>query len=206
MAALPSQQLTVRAAALVLVFAAAGCTLDQAWTTKAGSASGLGKPCELAIAWLPHVQSAPDVVHEGVPTPGLVGRLYMFDQTEKYPVLGDGAVLITLFDDTKGPATQPLEQWYIDPVALKKFAKKDTVGWGYTLFLPWGSCRPDVTKVHLTCKYEPPGGSPIFAPVSPLALEHDTPAYGPAVVLPQPPAPRPPASLPPQLPMPTPVR
>src|SRR5205807_1802277 len=79
-----------------------------------------GKPCEVAVAWLNRVQYAPDVVHDGTPTAGLVGRVYLFDQTEKYPVVGDGSVLITLFDDTKGPATQPLEQWYIDPVALKK--------------------------------------------------------------------------------------
>lgn len=207
MAALPSQ-LTARAAALALVFAAAGCTLDQTWTTKAGGPPAAGKPIELAVAWIPHVQYAPDVLHDGVPTAGLVGRIYMFDQTEKYPVLGDGSVTITLYDDTKGPATQPLEGWHIDPVALKKFAKKDTVGWGYTLFLPWGSCRPDVTKVHITCKYEPPAGTPIFAPVSPVSLEHDAPAGVPTATM-VPPATLPPPRtlpLPPQLPMPSPVR
>jgi hypothetical protein len=152
----------------------------------------------MAVAWINKVQYAADVVHNGVPTPGLVGRLYLFDQTEKYPVVGDGAVTITLYDDTKGPATQPMEQWYLDPVAFQKFLKKDLVGWGYTIFLPWGSCRPDVTTVHLTCKYEPANGPPIFGPVSPLALERETRAAAGPVV-------QPPARLP-QLPTASPLR
>ena len=75
-------------------------------------------------------------------------------------------------------------------MALRKFLKKDTVGWGYTMFLPWGSCQPDVTKVHLTCRYDPAGGGqPLFAAVQPLTLEHVPPPSGLAQALtaPQPP-------------------
>jgi hypothetical protein len=180
---------------LLAVACAPGCMPDQFYTTKGAppAAPAPGKPCEVAIAWINRVQSAPDVVHDGRPTPCLVGRMYLFDQTEKFPVVGDGAVLVTLYDDTRGPATQPLEEWYIDPVALRKFLKKDVIGWGYSLFLPWGSCKPEVTKVHLTCKYEPASGQPLFGPVSPLTLEHvPSPAVAPVAAQ--------------QLPMPTQVR
>ena len=180
-------------AMLIVLSCAGGCTLDHAWTNK-DATPGPGKPSQMAVAWINKVQYAPDVVHDGAPTPGLVGRLYLFDEEVKFPVIGDGAVTVTLYDDTKGPATQPLEQWYIDPVALKKFLKKDTVGWGYTVFLPWGSCKPDVTKVHLMCKYDPASGPPITGPVSPLALEHEKPPPG-----------TPPGPLP-QLPTPVPVK
>jgi hypothetical protein len=190
------QQAALAGALLAALLCAPGCTLDQCWTTKDGGFK-TGQPCEVATAWLNRVQYTPDVANEGVPTPGLVCRLYLFDQTEKFPLVGDGAVLMTLFDDTHGPATQPLEQWYIDPVTLKKFLKKDTVGQGYTLFLPWKSCRPEVVKVHLSCKYEPAGGPPLFGPDTPLTLEHIPPPAGVPV------AAQPPAA--PQLPMPTPV-
>jgi hypothetical protein len=188
-----SKSFTIRAASIAAVFLSCGCTLDEHWTKKDPTPAP-GKPCQMAVAWLNKVQYAPDVVHDGNPTPGLVGRVYLFDEAVKFPVTGDGALNVTLYDDTKGPATQPLEQWYIDPVALKKFLKKDTVGWGYTVFLPWGSCKPDVTKVHLMCKYEPASGQPIMGPVSPLSLEHDKPAANltPGLI--------------PQLPMPAPVK
>jgi hypothetical protein len=173
------QQAALGSALLLALLCAPGCTLDQVWTAKDGGPSAAGRPCELATAWVNAVQYTPDVAHDGKPTPGLVGRLYLFDSSEKYPLVGDGSVLITLYDDTHGPAQQPLEQWDIDPVALRKFLKKDVVGWGYTLFLPWGSCRPDVTKVHLTCKYQPAhGGTPLFGPASPLTLDYSPPPDG----------------------------
>jgi hypothetical protein len=192
------QQAALAAALLAALLCAPGCTLDHYWTTK-DTTPAPGHPCEVATAWLNRVQYTPDVVHEGASTPGLVCRVYLFDETEKYPLVADGGITFDLFDDTHGPAAQPLERWYIDPTTLKKFLKKDTIGWGYTLFLPWGSCRPDVTKVHLTCKYEPATGPALFGPVTPLTLEHGPPPEGTPL------AANPPANLP-QLPMPSPMR
>ncbi len=194
-----SSRLTLKAGALLAaLLCAPGCTLDQYWTTKDGSPTG-GAPCYVATAWLNRVQYTPDVVNDGAPTPGLVCRLYIFDESETHPMVGDGSVTITLFDDTHGPAAGPLEQWYIDPAALKKFLKKDVVGQGYTLFLPWKSCAAEVVKTHLTVKYEPATGTPLFGPVTPLTLEHTPPPGGAPV------AERPPAG-PQELPMPSPVR
>jgi hypothetical protein len=190
------QQAALAGILLAALLCAPGCTLDQCWMTKDASSAN-GRPCEVATSWLNRVQYTPDVANDGVPTPGLVCRVYLFDQAETHPLVGDGSVTITLFDDTHGPATQPLEQWYIDPATLKKFLKKDMVGPGYTLFLPWKSCRPEVVKTHLTCKYEPATGSPIYGPVTPLTLEHTPPPAGAAVAA---------AAPPQQLTMPTPVR
>jgi hypothetical protein len=214
METLPSQ-LTGRARAarragllLLALLCAPGCTLDKAFVS--GNADAPPRPghaTQLATAWVNRVQYTADVANDGKAAAGLVCRMYLFDEQIKDTLVGDGTVLITLFDDTKGPATQPLEQWQIDPVALKKFLKKDMVGWGYTLFLPWGSCRPDVTKVHLTCRYDPIGGKPLFGPVTPLTIEHTPAPDGLAGALMSPPPPTaPPAKLPQQLGMPTPVR
>jgi hypothetical protein len=193
------QQAALAGVLLAALLCAPGCTLDQCWTTAKGGPPAAGRPCEVATAWLNRVQYTPDVVNDGLPTPGLVCRLYLFDESESHSLVGDGAVLITLFDDTHGPATGPLEQWYIDSETLKKFLKKDVVGEGYTLFLPWKSCRPEVVKTHLTVKYEPAAGSPLFGPVTPLTLEYAPPPGGAPVAAEQP-------AAPPQLPMPAPVR
>ena len=87
-----------------------------------------------------------------------------------------------LYDDGVGgpPGGVLLEEWRIDKDTLKRLYKKDIVGHGYTLFLPWASCRPEVTKVHLTVRYDPAGGgSPLYAPTAPLTVEHPPAPSGP---------------------------
>jgi hypothetical protein len=62
---------------------------------------------------------------------------------------------------------------------MKRLLKKDAVGMGYSVFLPWGSYRSDVKQIHLSLRYEPVGGTPIFSPSGPMTLEHGTPSIGP---------------------------
>ena len=64
------------------------------------------------------------------------------------------------------------------PTTLQRLVKKDMIGWGYTLFLPWGSYRPNLTKVHLALRYDPEKGPPLFAEPSSLIVDH---SEGPAV-------------------------
>ena len=192
------QQAGLAAALLAALLFAPGCAVTDYIVIKTGPPAA-AHPCQVVTTWINKVQYAPDTVHNGAPMPGLVGRVYLFDEEVKYPMVGDGAMVVELYDDTAGPAEKPLEQWVLDPVSLKKFAKKDTIGWGYSLFLPWSTCRPDVIKVHLTCRYDVPGGTPLFAPPSPLTLEHGpSPVVAALPVVPQP------ATT--TLPMPTPVR
>ena len=173
------QQAALAGLLLLALLFAPGCTLDQYWTSKDGPPKA-GHPCQIVTTWMNEVQYAPDVVHDGVPTPGLVGRVYLFGPAIDFPQVGDGGLVVDLYNDTAGPATQPLERWQIDPVTLQKFLKKDIVGWGYTLFLPWPTCRPDVTKVHLTVRYDPAGGgSPLWAQTSLVTIEHPPAPGGP---------------------------
>jgi hypothetical protein len=206
------QQVGLGAALLLALLFAPGCTHTEGFMVK-DAPPKTGHPCQIVTTWLNTVQYAPDTMSNGTPMPGLVGRLYLFGEAVDFPQVGDGAVVVDLFDDTHGPSQQPLERWELDPVSLRKFLKKDTIGWGYSLFLPWSSCRPDVTKVRLTCRYDPPTGSPLYAPPSPLSLEH-TASPAAAMVATAPQAPQMPTEPPmqpraptlPQLPMPTPVK
>ena len=76
-----------------------------------------------------------------------------------------------------------MEEWRIDKDTLKRLFKKDIVGNGYTLFLPWASCRPEVTKVHLTVRYNPvAGGAPLWAQTALLTIEHPPAPAGPGDV------------------------
>ena len=169
------------AALLPLVALAGGCvTLDC--LRPADEPPPPGVPCRVVAWWQPHVVFTPDSARQGVSAPGLAGRLYLFGPTIDFPQVGDGGVLVELYDDAVNPPTgKLLEQWQIDKDTLKRLLKKDAIGWGYTLFLPWGSYRPDITRVHLTCRYEPAKGTPLYADASPLTVEHEPSPAGAAV-------------------------
>jgi hypothetical protein len=159
-----------------------------------------GTPCQVVAWWQPHVVFAPDPARNGVSAPGLAGRLYLFGQEVGFPMVGDGSVVVDLYDETNCPAGRPAgqapgppagqagaqpvlqEEWRIDPVTLKRLLRRDRIGWGYTLFLPWGRYRPDLTRVQLRVRYVPDHGSPVFAEPTSVNLSADGSPTGPPVV------------------------
>jgi hypothetical protein len=126
--------------------------------------------------WQPEVMFAADPTHNGMPTPGLAGRLYLFGPETGHPLVGDGSLVVDLFDDSpvaSGGQPKLLEKWCLDKDTLKRLLRRDFLGQGYTLFLPWGTYRPDIHHVHLMVCYTPQKGSPLYAPSSPVTLSSD---------------------------------
>src|SRR5262249_30512390 len=94
---------------------------------------------QVAARWEKQVLYAPDPVHGGASTPGLACRLYLFGMLPGNPLVGDGSVVVDLFDDppvASGGQSRLLEKWCIDKDTLKRLLRGDVVGDGYTLFLP----------------------------------------------------------------------
>ena len=52
----------------------------------------------------------------------------------------------------------------------KGFSARDAIGWGYSLFLPWGTYKPEINQIHLKICYQPPKGYPIYAVGTPITL------------------------------------
>jgi hypothetical protein len=162
-----------RLVSLALLLALSGCVLPGNYVVSHQPADpGVG---QIAVTWTNRVAFAPDTVHGGTPQPGLTGRLYLFGETMGYPLVGDGGLVVDLFDDAPNgpPGGQHIEQWKIDPATLKRLLRKDTIGQGYTLFLPWATYRPEIKAIHLAVMYQPAQGSPIYAPSGPLTLQHE---------------------------------
>jgi hypothetical protein len=128
-----------------------------------------GIPCQLVSTWNHQVAYVPDPVNGGTPAPGIAGRLYLFGQEIGCPLVHEGCVKVELYDDR---ATAPvlLEEWHIDKDTLRRLQRKDTIGWGYTLFLPWGTYKPDMTKVRLKVRFDPVGGTPLYTESGALSL------------------------------------
>jgi hypothetical protein len=189
----------------LLLLAAPGCVLlDTCKSCKTDAPPSPGPVHQVVATWSNQVHYAPDVVNGGIPTPGFVGRLYLFGPEIDHPQVGDGCLTVELYDEG-GPraGVEPVERWTFDAATLHRLLRKDIVGWGYTLWLPWGGCRPDVARVHLAAQYTPAAGTPLYAPGAAMTLDHSAapPGHGvatasataPARVAPAPPRPQPPA-------------
>jgi hypothetical protein len=100
-----------------------------------------------------------------LPTPGLAARVYLVgDNLTKMPA-GDGSLTVTLYDAAQ-PLTEnakPNQVWTIDPASLRQVLKKDGVGWGYDLWLPWHGYRPEIVRVRLIVKYESAKGQVAYS-------------------------------------------
>src|SRR5262245_42339836 len=171
-----AQGLTARrliaAAGLLVLTLATGCTTTAPFLA-AVDAPPAGPVYQVVATWKNEVQYAPDPTHGGAMTPGLAGRLYLFGPQIDFPLEGDGSVVVDLYNESPGVAGgQPvmLEEWRLDHDTLQRLLRKDVIGWGYTLFLPWGTCRPDVTQVRLRLRYDPAHGSPLYTESGPLTV------------------------------------
>jgi hypothetical protein len=167
----------------VIAFLASGCLGLEQFLDKADLPPA-GKVCQIVATWHKEVVFAPDVVHNGIPQPGITGRLYLFGPQIDFPLTGDGSLIVDLYTPVekladpaeKSAAPNPagqmrlLEQFRLDKVALGQLLNKDTIGWGYSLFLPWGTYKPEITQIRLRVRYDPKQGTPLFTESGPLTL------------------------------------
>jgi hypothetical protein len=124
-----------------------------------------GSVCQVVAAWNNEVILAPDPTRGGKPAPGIAGRIYLFGESIDFPRAGDGKIVVDLYQIAGQPqAASLLERWEFDRVTLSRLLRRDTIGWGYTIFLPWGSYKADVPvwNVLLKVRYEPANGATLF--------------------------------------------
>lgn len=135
-----------------------------------------GPVFQIHALWDNRVQYTPDPANGGKDNPGLAGRLYLFGAETGFPLEGDGKVLIDLYD-ASADKEQPriLERWSFDRDNLKRLLRKDMIGWGYTLFLPWATYNPQISQVTIRLCYVPDKGAPMYAPPSTVTLNNHGP-------------------------------
>jgi hypothetical protein len=153
-------------AGLVLLALCSGGCVEMENLVASHDGPPTGKPSQVHVAWHNQVIFAPDPVRGGVNSPGLAGRLYLFGPNMGYPLAGDGSIIVDLFDPTqKGADGEPkhLERWNLDKDTLQRCLRHDTIGWGYTLLLPWGTYKPDLAQIVLRVRYDLAKGAPIYA-------------------------------------------
>jgi hypothetical protein len=124
-----------------------------------------GAVCIVTGIWNNEVAFVPDPTHNGQMTPGLVGRVYLFGPSMDFPQAAEGDLVVDLYDETHEPMggqTLPLEVWHIDKETLQRLLRRDRIGWGYTVFLPWGTYKPTINHIGLKTRFEPVCGTKLY--------------------------------------------
>ena len=126
---------------------------------------------QLVTMWAEGIVEQPDR-QTGALMPGFSGRVYLFSINQTAPLGADGAMRVCLFDcnDPRGASAPALEIWELRDVDIKQMLKKDGVGWGYNLWLPWSTYRPDISRVAIRMQYVPKIGMPIWSGTSEIAI------------------------------------
>jgi hypothetical protein len=139
------------------------------------------------VTWKPQAIQGVDTVHDGRVAVGLAGRAWLLGPDGGTPLVGDGNLTVELYVDPPAPGAAPqlLETWTLDHDSLhKKCLKRDMVGWGYNLVLPWSTYRPEITHVLMRVCYRPVNGSPLYTALQPVTLSdaNQTVVYPPTTI------------------------
>ncbi|MBM3997126.1 MAG: hypothetical protein FJ303_23695 [Planctomycetes bacterium] len=171
-------------AVVVAILPSIGCTTFQTLTTnKWLDGSWVDGGADHAVndvmtLWDNRVRITQDSVNSGRPLPGLVGRIYLFSNDRN--VDAAGFLVVTMHDASK-PNGEKLAEWRFDPKSLKLLKRKDHLGDGYTLFLPWEDYRPEMRQVKLQACYVPQKGAPRYTDPSRVTLQTEEEAIPPMI-------------------------
>ncbi|WP_020475522.1 hypothetical protein [Zavarzinella formosa] len=134
-----------------------------------------GEAARLTAAFSNKVIYAPDPTRGGDPVPGLLGRLYIFSTDEGVPIIVDGELVVDVWDNSpqaNGGKPKLLEVWHIDKDSFAKFRKRDIIGEGYSIFLPWSTYNVDVRQINMIARFSGTDGRVLIAPPEGLAVDH----------------------------------
>jgi len=144
----------------------AGCVTTENWiasrmptTPHKGTAVS-----EVSMIWR-GLAVTQDSVNGGRPLPGIAGRMYLIGPDLGTPLLCEGKAVIDLYHPNEQGKMQILERWEIDSATLQRLARKDVIGDGYTLFLPWSTYNPSIVQGQMRVTFLPASAAnPVYGP------------------------------------------
>jgi len=155
--------------------AGAGCVLTESVQRPPQETAPTGSVAQVLATWENKVVMTPDIVNGGAPMPGLACRMYLLEPSGR-PIQGEGSIMVDLREAPAPGAdaqtqTKLIERWEIPHDALQRLLSRDQIGWGYTLYLPWGTYRPEIRRVQLQIRYLDKG-LPQFSPPTVVTLRN----------------------------------
>jgi hypothetical protein len=149
-----------------------------------------GEVTQVMALWAEGVVDQPSAdprnpVTLGRPVPGFSGRVYLYGPASKEPLAAEGVITVQLYDasnPTPADNQPPLEVWNLSEENLQRIGKKDGLGWGYNIWVPWSTMKPDIHRVYLVVKYQPKQGLPAFSGSTKLAVNDGAGLRPPAML------------------------
>ncbi len=162
---------------LLLVSLCAGCVTTGPLPLPKWDAPPKGQVAQVMPLWADGIAVQSDPMQGGRPVPGLAARVYLFGPDLGQPLVADGTLIVYQYDDLQPPSDDqlPREVWTLDKASLEKLLKKDALGWGYNLWLPWSSYNPAIRKVGLVICYRPEKGMDAWSGQHILPLRGENP-------------------------------
>jgi len=166
-----------------------GCTSFQSmctndWLNAKWLDSSPEQPVDHMLSrWDHRVKMVEDTVNRGSVVPVLAGVVYLFNDQSHSCVDARGWVAVQLQDIThiaSGKPAEKMAEWRFDAERLRLLKRKDPLGEGYTLVLPWYEYRPEIKEVRLQICYVPEKGTPRYSEPQNVTLQ---PADQPAPVV-----------------------
>jgi len=137
-----------------------GCVNSESWVFKPQPAS-LSGISTITMIWS-GLAVTRDSANDGKTLPGFAGRLYLMGPDLATPLLREGKVVVDMSVPGPDGKFTLIERWEIDPKTMQRLARKDWVGDGYTLFLPWPAYSPDIAQAQMRAVFYPRNGGPIY--------------------------------------------
>jgi hypothetical protein len=148
---------------LPMLLLASGCAITESSVCNEDKPPPPGMPCQIQVLWQNSIACAADPMNGGQMNPGLAGRLYLFGEKIDKPMPGSGALKVEMFDESQGHSVK-VEEWTLYPDSLNQLLRRDMIGWGYTVFLPSGTLKPEMSKIRMRSCYQPkPNATTLYA-------------------------------------------
>ncbi len=156
----------------------AGCVPEFFTTDPNGSEVESKTPCQILTRWEHQVHFTADTANKGKMTPLIVGRIYLFASDLTTAVAAQGTMFVYLYNDMPDAMDKqtPLEVWGFNVKDVKRLERRDAAGVSYTLLLPWGTYRPDLTHVRLQIQFNrlaADAKAPMYSDTIAVTFEND---------------------------------
>jgi hypothetical protein len=129
------------------------------------------------VYWDQNLHVSPDPTRQGAPLPGMACRVWIFGEERRQFLDATGLIQIDLFDMTDPRTPKNVVSAKYFPEMVKLFKRTDTVGPGYTLFVPWPEYDPKIKDIKMQLTYYPDRLMPFFDQSNVITLhDPETPA------------------------------
>ncbi|AMV28845.1 hypothetical protein VT84_30910 [Gemmata sp. SH-PL17] len=129
-------------------------------------------PTAMVVGWQNRISVMPDLSHTLRLSPGIVGRMFLFDVSKQEFTKTGGTLTVDLVDETPGKRAAAPERWQFSREDLEKWAIPDkTYEKSYVLFLPWSAYTSDITQVRISARFDADTGHTLFAAPATITID-----------------------------------